>query len=312
MEMMREGTPLQRKRVLVVYNPVAGGGHRGRLNAIVEAMRATGLLVSVEQTVSREQAEQLVASGTCRSFDVVAAAGGDGTINGVLNGLGSDGPPLAVLPLGTANVLAIEIGLSGSIRSIAETIAFGPEKRVSLGEANGKRFAVMASAGLDAHVVAGVNLKLKRYVGKSAYLIETMRRMVRLPTGGYRLRIDGKETIAQGVIIANGRHYAGRYIPSPRADLAKPSLDVCRLLRPGRMAAAAYWTSLMRGRLAERADFVIDEAVDIELTGPAGEPLQADGDILTHLPATVRVLPDAARLIYPCTRRPDFRGAPSL
>ncbi|MEM8949385.1 MAG: diacylglycerol kinase family protein [Pseudomonadota bacterium] len=292
---------IARRQILVIANPTAGSGGSARLEAVVDRLRDLGCSVKLHATEASGDAEQFVRNIDCSDIDAIVAAGGDGTVNEVLNGLPEDGPPLAILPLGTVNVLAREIALSRSIDSIAATIAFGPSRPVTIGEVNGRRFAMMASVGLDAKVVDNVSLGLKRYVGKWAYILETFRQIIPSTQSLYRVRIGDIEQKAHGVIIANGRHYGGDYVTSPAACLEKPALDVCRLTRPGRLAVFSYLTSLFLGRFAKRADVHIEEATDFKIIGPAGSPVQLDGDVLCRLPASVRVLPAAINLIYPAS-----------
>lgn len=292
--------PMPRKRILVVANPTAGPRRRGRLQPILRRLEARDCAITLYETKSAGDAERYVRDIDGEDFDAIAAGGGDGTINEVLNGLPPGGPPLAILPLGTVNVLAKEIGLPASVDGIAETVVSGPSRPISIGEVNGRRFAVMASVGLDADVVERVSPGLKRRIGKGAYLYETMKRLASLPLM-YRLNIDDQVQQTHGVIIANGRFYAGRYVTAPDAHIEKPRLDICRLDRPGRSAAPRYLLSLFLGRLARRADVRIDQAMDLEILGPAGAPVQADGDVICHLPASIRVLPAAVDLVFPTT-----------
>lgn len=296
---MKDVEAVARKHILVVANPIAGSGHGGRLEPIVDDLESLGCSVTVHETKARGDAERLAAGADCGRFDAIAAAGGDGTINEVLNGMPFDGPPLAILPLGTVNVLAKEIGLPRSSHAIAETVAFGPSRPISIGEVNGRRFAVMASVGLDALVVERVSLNLKRHIGKWAYLYETLKQIMVAPPSVYRLRVDDEEQEASGVIIANGRFYAGRYVAAPKANLEAPTLAICRLTRPGRLAVPRYLMSMLLGRLADRTDYLVSEAADLEILGPQGAPLQADGDVLCHLPASIRIVPAAVDLVFP-------------
>ncbi len=288
-----------RRHILVIANPVAGPGSGTRLRAVVDRLRGHGCRVTVYETEAAGDAECFLRKTDCTGFDAIAAAGGDGTINEVLNALPDNGPPLAILPLGTVNVLAREIALPRSIDAIAETIAFGPSRPVTIGEVNGRRFAIMASVGLDAKVVENVNIGLKRYIGRWAYAIETLHQIFLSAPSIFHVRLGDVEREARGVIIANGRFYGGGYVTSPSAHLEKPSLDVCRMTRPGRMAAPRYLASLFFGRFAERADVEIDEATDLTIIGPTGAPVQLDGDVHCRLPATVKVLPAAVNLVFP-------------
>lgn len=290
-----------RQRILVIANPTAGSASETRLRQLIDALETLGCSITLRLTKARGDAERLVTNADCGGFDAIAAAGGDGTINEILNGLPPDGPPLAVLPLGTINLLAREIGLSTSIEAIAETVVFGEVRRISIGEVNGRRFAVIASVGLDAVVVEKLDLRLKRQIGKWAYLFETVKQCLLTQPQRYRLRIGDHEREASGVIVANGRHYGGPYIAAPGADLERPSLEICRLTGRGRLAAPGYLISMALGRLSRRDDYLIGEADGIDILEPAGSPVQGDGDLLCRLPATFKVLPAAVDLIFPST-----------
>ncbi len=298
------------KRILVIANPTAGRRLEARLQAVVLALRSRGCEVRVRSTAKRGDAERFAAGVDRKQFDLLAVAGGDGTINEVLNGVRATAPPLAVMPFGTANVLAIEIGLASSTPSIVETLVNGRPRPINLGLANGRRFAVMASAGFDAEVVAKVRLDLKRYFGKGAYLYEAVHQFLTFQASSYRVRIDGTDYPAAGVVIANGRHYGGRFVVAPAASLEMPGLHVCRCLAPGRFAMARYAVAMITGRLAERPDYRISEATHVEIDGPAGAAMQADGDILTRLPVTIESLPDAVELIFPPIPTPGSIPSP--
>src|SRR5262249_60700955 len=150
---------------------------------------------------------------------LLVIAGGGGTINEAVNGLLSRGggaaSPLALVPLGTANVLANEIGLVTAPAAVARTIARGAAVRAYVGIANGRCFTAMAGAGFDAHVVAHVSLRLKRLLGKGAYVLESLRQLWRFPFPRYRVTIDGQSYDAASVIVAKGHYYGGRHLRAP-------------------------------------------------------------------------------------------------
>lgn len=287
----------------MIANPSAGCRHRLRLNKIKDALGMRRCKMTLLQTSAPGDAERMAAEADPWQFDVVAAAGGDGTINEVVNGLGDKSLPLAIAPLGTANVLATEINLPSSVSAIADTIAYGRPRLISLGEANGRRFTMMASVGLDADVVASINLEMKRYIGKYSYIIEILRKIIDYKPKSYQLDLDGVVHDTSGVIIANGGHYGGRFVIAPEADLTRPSLEVCHYTRSGRIAMLRYALSLARNRLASRPDYEMVSATRGEISGPCGAPVQADGDVVTTLPVTIRVLPGALNLIYPRDRQ---------
>ena len=173
-------------RLTVIFNPTAGARRGRRLEATLRILRDEGCALDLRQTKAAGDAARLARAIDPTATDLVVAAGGDGTINEVINGLveggGASAPPaLAIVPLGTANVLAAEIGLGTSPRAIADAVLKGRTVSLSLGEANGRLFALMVGVGFDAQVVRHVDLALKRRIGKAAYLWETLWQLVRFP-----------------------------------------------------------------------------------------------------------------------------------
>ena len=132
------------RNALVIFNPTAGGRRRARLDRVLAHMRALGAVVTLHETTARGDAERTAREAPADVHDVIVAAGGDGTINEVINGLAGRRMPLGIIPLGTANVLAAELDLPQDIDGLARTIALGRTSPVNLGEVNGRRFVMMA------------------------------------------------------------------------------------------------------------------------------------------------------------------------
>ncbi len=154
-----------RRRLLVILNPTAGRSHRGRFRATLERLRALGCDITLRETVAAGEASALARAADPAAFDGVVAAGGDGTVNEVINGLIGTPLPLALLPLGTANVLAAEIGLGLAPDTVARAIVEGPQRPIACGRAGDRHFTQMAGVGFDAQVVEHVDLALKRRIG---------------------------------------------------------------------------------------------------------------------------------------------------
>ncbi|MEX0922558.1 MAG: diacylglycerol kinase family protein [Rhodovibrionaceae bacterium] len=294
------------KRLLVIYNPVAGSrrGRRQRYEAVLRRLRAAGSELTVRETTQRGDAESFAAGLTRQDCDLLVVAGGDGTINEVVNGLGENrlggaALPLGIIPLGTANVLAIEIGLRLSPEAVAKALLEGVVRPIGLGEANGRRFLLMAGAGFDAHVVAGVDSGLKRWLGKGAYVWETLRQFRRYPFPNFRLTIDGEKTEACSVIAANARHYGGRFMIARAARLEEPSLEVCLFTQGGRWHAMLYAAALIFDLLPRMKSVRHIRCKQLTIDGPLEDPVQGDGDIVASLPAKLRILPAALNLVFP-------------
>jgi diacylglycerol kinase (ATP) len=295
------------RRLLIILNPAAGWRRRQRLAPVLTRLREHGCVVDLRETEAPGDAERFAAEVDPAAFDAVVAAGGDGTVNETINGLVRSGLPLAVIPLGTANVLAAEIGLRTDPASLARCAAFGRPRPITLGAANGRRFILMAGAGLDAHVVAGVSVPMKRRLGKGAYVLSTLHQLLVFPFPTYEVLIDNTAQHAASVIVANGRYYGGRFVCAPGASLESDTLQVCLFQQRGRLAAIGYALALFTGRLPKLSTYRVIEARRVEIRGRPGEPLQGDGDIIGALDVAIEVLPNALDLIYPPVR--DSGGA---
>lgn len=295
--------------MIVVYNPTAGGRRRALLDATLELLRCAGRDVELRPTRARGDAE--TTARDCHG-GIVVAAGGDGTINEVVNGLlaaPDDGSTLALIPMGTANVLAAEIGLKNRPEAIAQTIANGSIAAVYVGLANGRCFTAMAGVGFDAHVVAGVDLRLKLRLGKAAYILSAVRQLITFSHPRYRVVVDGQSYEAASAIVAKGHFYGGRFICAPDARIDRPEFHVCLFERSGRWNVLRYGLALATGRLPRLPGYRILRGRSVTIDGPAGDPVQGDGDIITKLPVKIEIAPRAIALIVPSSRTPSATEA---
>jgi diacylglycerol kinase (ATP) len=282
-------------RLLVIHNPAAG--RQRLLSPVLEALERRGASIRLEPTTARGHAEAMArAAARDAGIDRLVVAGGDGTIGEALDGLAGAKLPLAIIPLGTANVLAHELGIADAP---ADAILDGAPRAVSLGAVNGRRFAMMAGVGFDAHVVRDVSTRLKRALGKGAYALETLRQLFVFGSGPYDVVVDGVAHRAASALVCNGHYYGGRFVAAPAARLDRPGFQVVLFLDPGPRATLGYMAALAAGRLARHPRVCIVEGNVVEIAGPAGEPVQGDGDVIAHLPARFEALPDAARLVGP-------------
>jgi YegS/Rv2252/BmrU family lipid kinase len=277
------------RRVHIIFNPTAGWRRRSRLDRVVRRLGELGATVTLCETRARGDAESIARGLDTAACDAVVAAGGDGTINEVMNGLDGKDLPLGIVPLGTANVLAAEIGLPRDPGVVADAIAHGRPMPIYCGSVNGRRFAMMVGVGFDARVVEGLDLGLKRRVGKAAYVASAMGALARHAAGGYRVEIDGAAHDAAGVVIAKGRYYGGRFIVAARARLDEPLLQVALFGGAGRGDVLRYARALASNRIDSLRDVRVLPAREVRVTGPDGEAVQMDGDLAMSLPLVVTV-----------------------
>jgi diacylglycerol kinase (ATP) len=300
------------KAVLLILNPIAGRRRRGLVDTVVRRIRQQGWSVDVVETAAPGDARRLAATCDAKRYAVVAVAGGDGTINEVINGLSgrsADAPPVGIVPLGTANVLAHELGLGFSAASVVRTMLGGHTLLVQPGEAadgaGARCFSLMAGAGFDAKVVAGVSSRLKRRWGRAAYVWRSLVEAMRYRPVRYRVEIDGVVHEASSVIVTRSRHYAGPYVVAPEAALGEPRLHVCLFERWGRGQTLRYGLALLLGCLPRAAGYrvIAGRSVKVSVLSDAGEdrtqPVQVDGDNALTLPVSIGLSGGAVRLLQP-------------
>jgi len=301
---------------LLIRNPTAGRRRRRLVDEVVRRVRAAGWTVDHVDTHAPGDARRLAETCDGRRYAVIAVAGGDGTINEVVNGLAhraNGGPALAIVPLGTANVLAHELGLHASAAEVARTMIAGRELVMRPGEVTGetvnsgasRQFSLMAGAGFDAKVVAGVSAPLKRRLGRVAYLWRSLIETQRYRPVRYQVVVDGVRHEAASVIVTRARLYAGPYVVAPGAALGEPLLHVCLFERWGRRHTLRFGLALLMGRLPNTVGYRVIAGRDVRISvlSDAGErrrqPVQVDGDDALTLPVSIGVARGAVRLLQP-------------
>jgi len=285
---MTASTAERPRRVLIVFNPTAGSRKVRRLLRVVHDLEEAGCTVSIERTSTVGDATSIAGEGAASdAFDVVAAAGGDGTVSEVASGLagGAKNVSLAVIPLGTANVLAYEIGIGRDIRRAARAIAIGRPVPLHLGRVNGAPFVLMVGAGFDGDVVAGVTPTLKHRLGRLAYALRALEEWRRGGEARCRVSIDGESRDALWVVVSNARRYAGQFLMAPTADIAAPGFAVTVFQAGSRLDLLRYLGAIVSGRAGRCRGVSVHGGTRIELSGKAA--MQADGDARGRLPASV-------------------------
>jgi diacylglycerol kinase (ATP) len=295
-------------RTCVIFNPAARGDRARHFRRHLDDIASRGAL---KATAVPGDARRLATEAVADGFELIVAAGGDGTVNEVLNGLGdaADGfarARLGVLPLGTVNVFAREIGLPLRIDRAWETLQRGHETRLDLpgvefsaGGVRRRRFFIqLAGAGWDARAIELVTWRLKRKFGPLAYVIAGVKALRgRLPK--ITVRVDGQSSTGELILIGNGRFYGGPFEIFPGADLRDGLLEVCVIPR-------ANWPAMLRcapGLLARRRlpARVVQRfrASTFELDADASASFQLDGEWAGNLPATFSIARGRLRVAVP-------------
>ncbi|MGH7037730.1 MAG: diacylglycerol/lipid kinase family protein [Stellaceae bacterium] len=286
------------RRILIILNPAAGQRRRARrrLRRVLAELARRGCAVTVRTTTGPGDAERLAGAAEAE-FDLVVAAGGDGTVQEVANGLFGASRILGVLPLGTANVLACELGLPRQPKRIAAYLAEARPRPIWPGRIKGRLgdrlFLCMSGVGFDAAVVASVDPRLKRRFGKFAFLWAILKCLARHRPGTFSIGIDGAEHRVGAAVIAKTRFYAGCFVLAPAARAADPLFQVV-LFPPGSRRAVLRVLAALALGIAHRAPGVrVIPARTVSLTADGEWPVQADGEIVAGgaLSATIAEQP---------------------
>ncbi len=289
--------------MLIIYNPMAGRRRRRHLAAALRALRAAGIALELAETTGPGDATLIARAAVARGLRLVVAAGGDGTLAEVAAGLNGSDAALGLLPLGTANVFAHELGLPIAPEGAAGVLLQGRTAPVFPGmaeAAQGTRlFMQMVGAGFDAAVVHGLDAGWKRRFGKLAYVAESARRMTRYGFAPFEITLDGGAPMtARSVIISKGRFYAGRFRALPGASPLAPGFSVLSFRHGGVLTAMAAGAALPLHQLHRLPGATLYRAAEVALRA-TGVPLQADGDAAGSLPIRVTDARHPIRFILP-------------
>ncbi len=280
------------RRLLIILNPIAGRRRRDLLDGVVAELRRRRVATTVVTTEGPDHAVDLARTAKA---DVVVAAGGDGTINEVVHGLmtrkpDAVRPAFATLPLGTINVLALELGLPRDAAGLAAALAEGPVIPVAVGRANGRHFLLTAGAGVDAAAVRFLSPQLKRLIGQAAYHVALIRALIAEGGTVFEVEIGGETHFVSSVIVTNAARYAGDRVVAPAVRLSDDVVHVLLGLSHGRRHLIRYGVAYMRGTLPFQRDVKIVPARRLRIVGPAGKPVQLDGDNRLTTPVDIDVL----------------------
>ena len=290
-----------RRKVLIVHNPVAGWWQRNKLKRFLKAVRNYDFNVVVRKTNRPGDATAIAANAQTSGVDTLIAAGGDGTVRETAQGLTQSDVKLGFLPLGTANILAVELGLKQKPEIVAETLRNGVAETCYTGTVNDDRFLLMVSAGIDSRIVARVSPRLKRVLSQGAYVLAAVQELC-TPRWSEPVEaiVDGRKISADLIIVTRAKHYAGPFCIAPDADLRGKDLFVVAPQRRGFFAMLRYAVAMLTNRLPALEDVEVIRAKEVQLVGPASHPVQADGDLMGTLPVTVRCDGDASyKLLWP-------------
>jgi len=280
-------------------NPFSGRYGRSRISAVIKRLNEAGLspvVCTLTPSADGRSIFQTINNSGERPLVIVAA--GDGTINAVVNGLNPDTATLAILPLGTSNVLAAEIGILSIEDGIGRILA-GKTRSLSVGvlelEGVSRRFVLMAGIGFDGTVVRDVWLPGKRFLKQGAYAISAILGCLRWDPDLIEISTAERSVTCHSVIICNASRYGGNFKPAPECSVFSPGLTAICVQKNSRGTYLRLVFDLFRGRIATSRAAIRIPADGCEIRGV--KPVQIDGDFIGYSPARLKTLTDFARII---------------
>ncbi len=281
--------PVRARRILVIANPAAGLG-RG-LDAGEAAARAAsraGVAVELLRTAQPGDARRFTAAVSPNDFDLVVAAGGDGTVNEAANGLAGRNVALGVAPAGTMNLVARVLGLPLDPAEAVRRILQG-HRPLSMkpGEAGERLFVLMAGAGFDAWVLRELLRGVSGKIGFGDYVRGAIRGLRTFPFPCLTIEHDGNSTRAHTVIVGRAPLYGGFLRPTPHARLDVDALELCAIAG-GAAHLAATFPLLWSGAHAGRAGVTLVPAQRVAIAASIDDvPYQLDGELVGTLPVAI-------------------------
>jgi diacylglycerol kinase (ATP) len=301
------------KNAVLIFNPLAGVRSNRRARQIreaVAALRSVGIVADLRATSCPGDGRQLAREAVKSGCDLVVVCGGDGTINEVINGLTPGQVPLAILPGGTANIVAKELGLPGHIVKAARQIPSWRPCRVPLGRATWEEsgsvrqrfFLAVAGVGFDARIISQLNMGAKFRLGVVAYGCEAVRQVFRYGFPRFQFSMGGSTVSATFAVIQRSHRYAGWLKLALPHNIREPDLSCCAFEGSGPGRYFRYALGVLTQTHRRLGDVrLLNGSSGHCRSEQAEDPIffEVDGELAGRIPVTFEVAPDALTLLAP-------------
>jgi YegS/Rv2252/BmrU family lipid kinase len=284
-------------KILIIFNPAARSERASRLRSRLEGLSPNIVVrVTGETGDARRLAEEAVKEG----FETILAAGGDGTVNEVVNGLAGARVRLGILPVGTMNVFASELGIpQGNLEEAWEVVERGGTREIDLPQANGQYFIQLAGVGLDAEVVRKTTRNSKNTFGPLSYLL-TLAQVVAVKPPRVLVEVEGgEEREGSFVLIGNGRFYGGPFPLFKKASLHDRLLDVIVFQNQSPLDVVRYFQAIAFGTHPDLPDVEYFQAKAVRVTSADEVPVELDGEVAGTLPCAFSIAEERLIVLVP-------------
>lgn len=294
------------RKATLISNPRTGryNSRRIPIEHIASLLRSRGVEVDLRPTTAPHEATEIAARAARNGSSEIIVAGGDGTINEVIQGVAGTKARLGIIPRGTANVLARELGLPMDEQEAVVIAARGKSRRIHLGlaidETNNvsRHFALMAGIGLDASIVRHVRPRLKKRIGKGAFWISGLSHLASWSPHPFKLEIDGREYTATFAAIGKAPRYGGDLAITPEARLDEPEFEVCIIETANRFRYLRLLSYAMRAGMP-RDNPAVKFIKTNKVRAFGNSQVQIDGELIGSLPMRFEIAPHSLEVIVP-------------
>jgi len=294
------------RKATLISNPRTGryNSRRIPIEHIASLLRSRGVEVDLRPTTAPHDATAIAARAARNGSSEIIVAGGDGTINEVIQGVAGTKARLGIIPRGTANVLARELGLPLDEQEAVVIAARGNSRRIHLGlaidETNNvsRHFALMAGIGLDASIVRHVRPRLKKRIGKGAFWISGLSHLASWSPHPFTLEIDGREYTATFAAIGKAPRYGGDLAITPEARLDEPEFEVCLIETSNRFRYLRLLSYAVRAGMP-RDNPAVKFIKTNKVRAFGNSQVQIDGELIGSLPMRFEIAPHSLEVIVP-------------
>ena len=294
------------RKATLISNPKTGryGSRRRSIQDVASDLESLGLKVDLQFTGGPGDATEIAARAARDGYTDVIVAGGDGTINEAIQGLAGTDARLAIIPRGTGNVLARELGLPLDEEQAVAVVAEGKSRKIYLGLVvdettnQSRHFVLMAGIGLDASVVQGVQPSLKKRIGRGAFWVSGLSHLANWKPQPFTLEINGDKYNATFAAIGKAPRYGGDLAITPGARLDQREFEVCIIDTTSRRRYLHLLSYTIRGGIPrDKPEVRFLNTGSVKAYGDA--QVQIDGELLGPLPMRFEIAPHSLEVIVP-------------
>ncbi|MGA8172386.1 MAG: diacylglycerol kinase family protein [Methylocystis sp.] len=283
-------------RIVVVANPGAGNHDKDTIASVVKKLRGHGCHVEIVESHDADHIDEIARTIDARA---ILIAGGDGSISEAVGGLlkrSGPRPVLGVIPQGTANVLAHDLGLPSDASGLADVFLRGRVAPLHIGVANGRPFILMASAGFDAEVVRRVEKRLKTLTGKFAYAYAAAKAAFSYGNHDIEVTADDARFLAKLAVVTNSRCYGGNFVIDKETSALAPGLKLIYAREFSLLALIRLSAAMLMGKLGDLPLLERMPVRNVQLRSQREVATQVDGDVLGTTPVTVSECPETVEI----------------